>query len=66
MAPMPKNDHSINPGSLVVEQAYIDYAPLFNKMHGARWLLTTRPGWADGAEVNVLTHPGGGYVTPAV
>ena len=43
MAPMPKNDHSITPGSAVVEQAYRDYAPSFDAMHGARWLLTTRP-----------------------
>ena len=43
MAPMPKNDHSITPGSQVVEQAYLDYAPLFDVMHGARWLLTAHP-----------------------
>ena len=43
MAPMPKNDHSITPGSEIVEQAYRDYAPLFDAMHGARWLLSTRP-----------------------
>jgi hypothetical protein len=43
MAPMPKNDHSINPGDPVVEQAYLDYAPLFDLMHGARWLLSSDP-----------------------
>lgn len=43
MAPMPKNDHSINPGSEVVEAAYSVYAPLFDAMHGARWLLSARP-----------------------
>ena len=43
MAPIPLNDHSIQPGSLVVDQAYRDYAPLFNSMHGAKWLLSTRP-----------------------
>ncbi len=43
MAPMPKNDHSIKPGSAAVERAYEDYAPLFEWMHGARWLLTSRP-----------------------
>ena len=40
---MPKNDHSIVPGSAIVERAYRDYAPLFDAMHGARWLLTARP-----------------------
>ena len=40
---MPKNDHSIVPGNPVVEQAYLDYAPLFDAMHGARWLLSSTP-----------------------
>ena len=43
MAPMPLNDHSIQPGDPVVEQYYRDYAPLFDAMHGARWLLTAHP-----------------------
>ena len=47
MAPMPLNDHSILPSpdeaDSVVEQAYRDYAPLFTKMHGARWVLTAHP-----------------------
>lgn len=43
MAPIPLNDHSIQPGSLLVDQAYEDYAPLFDAMHGAQWLLATRP-----------------------
>ena len=43
MAPMPLNDHSIQPGNLVAQQAYVDYAPLFDSMHGARWLLSSNP-----------------------
>ena len=43
MAPMPLNDHSIQPGQPVVEQYYRDYAPLFDAMHGAHWLLTSHP-----------------------
>ena len=43
MAPMPKNDHSIAPGDPVVEQAYRDYAHLFDALHGARWLLSSNP-----------------------
>lgn len=43
MAPMPLNDHAIQPGNSMVEQAYRDYAPLFDAMRGARWLLTARP-----------------------
>ena len=46
MAPMAKNDHSIVPGNPTVERAYREYAPLFDAMHGARWLLTAAPpGW---------------------
>ena len=36
MAPMPKNDHSIQPAAgSIVEAHYLDYAPLFDLMHGA-------------------------------
>lgn len=62
MAPMPKNDHSITPGSLIVQQAYEDYAPLFNAMHGARWLLTAHPATLNRGDipgVNVLTAGAG-------
>lgn len=47
MAPMAKNDHSIVPGNPTVERAYREYAPLFDAMHGARWLLTARPARVD-------------------
>ena len=53
MAPIPYNDHSIQPGSAVVDQAYADYAPLFNAMHGAKWLLSTRPVYAPSGDVAV-------------
>ena len=39
MAPMPKNDHSILPNNATIEAAYFMYAPLFDAMVGARWLL---------------------------
>lgn len=39
MAPMPKNDHSIDPGDALVEAAYITYAPFFTAMVGSRWVL---------------------------
>lgn len=57
MAPMPKNDHSITPGSSIVERAYRNYAPLFDAMHGARWLLSAQPATisgGSGAITNVL------------
>ena len=66
MAPMPKNDHSIVPGDPngAVELAYREYAPLFDAMHGARWLLTAHPAKIVGANtssslgiLNVLTLP---------
>ena len=59
MAPMPKNDHSITPGSAVVEQGYIDYAPLFNAMHGARWVLTARPATLKAAPTPSAAGAGG-------
>ena len=74
MAPMPKNDHSITPGSPVVEQAYYDYGPLFDAMHGARWLLSSNPVHVAvaptppapaGAAVNVFTLPSGGPAAAA-
>lgn len=41
MAPMPANDHSIPPSgdASLVETQYRAYAPLFDAMHGARWVL---------------------------
>ncbi len=39
MAPMPANDHSINPGSPAVQQAYMDYAPAFLALRGVEWVL---------------------------
>jgi len=60
MAPMPKNDHSIQPGSAVVDQGYMDYAPMFDAMHGARWLLSAHPATLStgtNASVNVLSLP---------
>eukprot|EP00038_Savillea_parva_P010156 m.188310 g.188310 ORF g.188310 m.188310 type:complete len:848 (+) comp17384_c0_seq1:177-2720(+) len=60
MAPMPLNDHSINPGSPVVEQAYEAYAPMFDAMHGARWLLSAQPVSLQGdatAAANVFMLP---------
>ena len=34
----------------MVEQAYHDYGPLFDSMHGARWLLSSSP-------VTITTNP---------
>ena len=60
MAPMPKNDHSINPGSPVVDQGYMDYAPMFDAMHGARWLLSAHAATlstGSNASVNIFSLP---------
>jgi len=60
MAPMPKNDHSINPGSPVVDQGYMDYAPMFDAMHGARWLLSAHAATLStgtNASVNIFSLP---------
>ena len=61
MAPIPLNDHSIQPSGPVVDQAYFDYAPLFNAMHGAKWLLSTRPVYlGGGANASVSLYTLGG------
>jgi hypothetical protein len=39
MAPMPANDHSINPGNAQVQRAYEDYAPIFAALRGLEWVL---------------------------
>ena len=39
MAPMPGNDHSILPGSQLVQGAYMDYAPVFAALRGCEWVL---------------------------
>ena len=39
MAPMPGNDHSINPGNAAVQAAYEGYAPLFGALRGLQWVL---------------------------
>jgi len=39
MAPMPANDHSIQPGSPLVQGAYLDYAPVFLALRGCEWVL---------------------------
>ena len=57
MAPMPKNDHSITPGTPAVEKAYQDYARLFDAMHGARWLLTAQPVRLEGSNTTTTTDP---------
>eukprot|EP00756_Hemistasia_phaeocysticola_P045204 Hpha_TRINITY_DN18967_c0_g1::TRINITY_DN18967_c0_g1_i1::g.17568::m.17568 len=39
MAPVEKNDHSIQPGDSKVQKAYADYAPLFDALRGCEWAL---------------------------
>jgi hypothetical protein len=40
MAPMPGNDHSINPSSTLIQQAYNDYSSLFFALRGCEWALS--------------------------
>jgi len=59
MAPMPANDHSINPGNAQVQRAYEDYAPVFLAMRGLEWVLdAVRPVSASpaaaGSQVNIF------------
>ncbi len=65
MAPMPGNDHSINPGSPEVQAAYEAYAPLFDALRGLQWVLdAVRPVahnlTACGGEANVFAAAAAG------
>jgi hypothetical protein len=54
MAPMPGNDHSIVPGSALVQRAYEDYAPAFAALRGCEWVLdAVRPVTASSGAANV-------------
>ena len=63
MAPMPKNDHSIQPGNATIDGFYEAYAPLFDAVRGMRWLLLAAPATVapgDGMPlVNVFTSVAG-------
>ena len=59
MAPMPGNDHSIQPGSPLVQQYYQDYAPVFAALRGCEWVLdAARPVRATSGTANVFRARG--------
>ncbi|KRF42979.1 hypothetical protein [Paenibacillus sp. Soil787] len=66
MAPFPGNDHSLLP-SPEVDEAFLAYGPLLDRLRGKRWTLSPRPvSVVDNVAIaNVFEVPGG-YVVPVV
>jgi len=65
-APLPENDHTINPDPWA-ERYYLDYGPLLDGLVGKRWVLEPRPieVVSGGAKANLFEVPGG-YAVPVV
>jgi hypothetical protein len=63
-APLPANDHTINP-SAWADPWYLDYGPLMDALRGKRWVLATRCVGTStpGVKVNLFQVPGG-YTLP--
>ncbi len=57
-APMPNNDHTINP-SMVATRLYDDYGPLFCALHNRRWDLQTEFQVDAQAKANLFSTPNG-------
>jgi len=63
-APVPGNDHTINP-SPFADKWYLDYGPLFDQLRGRKWVLVPGVIRAAGTKANVFQVPGG-YAVPIV
>jgi len=64
-APLPRNDHTINPDPWA-DPFYLDYGPLLDALRGRAWVLG--PGaivGVSGAKANLFAVPGG-YCVPVV
>jgi hypothetical protein len=63
-APLPANDHTINPDAWA-ERYYLDYGLMLQALRGRTWVLTQSPVEVVGsaAKANVFAVPGG-YVVP--
>ncbi len=59
-APLPENDHSIQP-SAWADRWYLDYGPLFNQLRGRKWVLAPHVLQVEGkaAKANLFQIPGG-------
>lgn len=66
--PVTGNDHTIVP-STRADELYLRYGPLFNALHGRKWVLTPRPVSVESAttatRANIFEVPGG-YAIPVV
>jgi hypothetical protein len=63
--PFPANDHQILPTTSEIDRRYMDYGPLFDALHGKRWVLQPHVISVEGdtAKANLFAVPGG-YVIP--
>jgi hypothetical protein len=63
-APLPANDHTINPDAWA-EKYYLDYGLMMQALRGRTWVLTEHPIEVVGgtAKANIFAVPGG-YVAP--
>ncbi len=59
-APLPHNDHTINPSALA-DRFYLDYGPLLDAIRGRQWVLQDHVVEVVGdlAKANVFSVPGG-------
>lgn len=57
MAPMPGNDHSINPSTELVQTAYQDYSRLFFALRGCTWALSiSNPLTVSPSDSNIVSN----------
>ncbi|HUW61925.1 MAG TPA: hypothetical protein VMZ06_13070, partial [Candidatus Bathyarchaeia archaeon] len=65
-APLPQNDHTINPSEFA-DKYYLDYGPMLDAMRGKRWVLEPHAIEVKGgkAKANLFEVPGG-YIVPVV
>lgn len=60
-APIPLNNHDMMPCGSSVDQYYVDYGPMFDAMHGRKWVLNPHVIEVEGqdAKANFFEIPGG-------
>jgi hypothetical protein len=60
-APYPMDNHAIMPSGSKVDRYFVDYGPLFDTLHGRRWILEPRAIEVEGekAKANLFAIRGG-------
>lgn len=65
-APVPLNNHTLNPGDADLEKLYTDYGLLFESLRGRRWLLEDQAVKTNVGRANVFEIPGGVLIVLAL